>query len=340
MGPTVPETVATPESAAQDEIPDSNHSETAMARSRFAILVLALLMSLSPVAASAHQDRPDRIDLPDGWMPEGITTDGRFLYAGSLADGALLRANPRTGNTRIIEEGRPGRVAVGVDYDRRRDLLWVAGGGTNRIRAHDADTGRRLAVYNFPSGTPRFINDLVVTRRAVYATDSFNQELLVVRLGLGDRLPGPRAATTRALTGDLVYEDGFNLNGIVKSGRWLLAVQSNKGLLFRINPLTGRTRTVNLGGSPLTFGDGLEIDGDILYVVRNQLNEIAVVDLGPRLRRGTVVAHLTDDDFDIPTTVALLGDSLYAVNARFGTAGPQPAEYWITRIDAFDEDDD
>ena len=98
-----------------------------MARSRFVIFALALLMSLSPVAASAHHDRPDRIDLPDGWMPEGITTDGRFLYSGSLADGALLRANPRTGNTRIIEEGRQGRVAVGVDYDRRRDLLWVAG---------------------------------------------------------------------------------------------------------------------------------------------------------------------------------------------------------------------
>jgi sugar lactone lactonase YvrE len=310
-----------------------------MARSRFVIFALALLMSLSPVAASAHHDRPDRIDLPDGWMPEGITTDGRFLFSGSLADGALLRANPRTGNTRIIEEGRQGRVAVGVDYDRRRDVLWVAGGGTNRIRAHDARTGRRLAVYNFPSENARFINDLVVTRRAVYATDSFNQELLVVRLGRGDRLPGPRAATTRALTGDLVYADGFNLNGIVKSGRRLLAVQSNKGLLFRINPFTGRTRTVNLGGgSPLSFGDGLEIDGDILYVVRNQLNEIAVVDLGRRLRRGEVVAHLTDDDFDIPTTVALLGDSLYAVNARFGTAGPQPAEYWITRIDAFDAD--
>jgi sugar lactone lactonase YvrE len=313
-----------------------------MARSRFVIFALALLMSLSPVAASAHHDRPDRIDLPDGWMPEGITTDGRFLYSGSLADGALLRANPRTGNTRIIEEGRQGRVAVGVDYDRRRDVLWVAGGGTNRIRAHDARTGRRLAVYNFPSENPRFINDLVVTRRAVYATDSFNQQLLVVRLGRGDRLPGPRAATTRALTGDLVYVPGpdqFNLNGIVKSGRRLLAVQSNKGLLFRINPFTGRTRTVNLGGgSPLSFGDGLEIDGDILYVVRNQLNEIAVVDLGRRLRRGEVVAHLTDDDFDIPTTVALLGDSLYAVNARFGTAGPQPAEYWITRIDAFDAD--
>ena len=115
-------------------------------------------------------------------------------------------------------------------------------------------------------------------------------------------------------------------------------MQSSKGLLFRINPFTGRTRTVNLGGGSHLVRDGLEIDGDILYVVRNQLNEIAVVDLGRRLRRGEVVAHLTDDDFDIPTTVALLEDSLYAVNARFGTAGPQPAEYWITRIDAFEED--
>ena len=83
-------------------------------------------------------------------------------------------------------------MAVGVDHDRRRDLLWVAGGGTNRIRAHDADTGRRLAVYNFPSETARFINDLVVTRRAVYATDSFNQELPSCRSGsaTGSRTEG------------------------------------------------------------------------------------------------------------------------------------------------------
>ena len=113
-------------------------------------------------------------------------------------------------------------------------------------------------------------------------------------------------------------------------------MQSNTGLLFRINPRTGVTRTVDLDGS-LTNGDGLEIDGDILYVVRNQLNEIAVVDLQRRLRSGDIVDTLTDDDFDVPTTVALLKDSLYAVNARFGVANPESAEYWITRIDAFDD---
>jgi sugar lactone lactonase YvrE len=309
-------------------------------RSRFAILALGLLMSLSPVAASAHQARPDRIDLPDGWQPEGITTDGKFLFSGSLANGAILRANPRTGSTRIIARGREGRMAVGVDYDRSRDLLWVAGGGTKTIRAYDAHSGALLARYDFPSTTDRFINDLVVRRRGVFATDSSNQELLVVRLRLGDRLPGPRAATTRPLTGDLVYQAGFNLNGIVKSGRRLIAVQSNTGLLFRINPFTGRTRMIDLDGFLVTNGDGLEIDGDILYVVRNQNNEIAVVDLNRRLTRGNVVDQITADDFDTPTTVALLRHSLYAVNARFNTPPTADTDYWITRVDAFDEDDD
>ena len=54
-----------------------------MAHSRVLVLALALFLSLSPVAASAHQARPDRIDLPDGWRPEGITTDGHQLFVGA-----------------------------------------------------------------------------------------------------------------------------------------------------------------------------------------------------------------------------------------------------------------
>ena len=44
----------------------------------------------------------------------------------------------------------------------------------------DADTGRLLRTYTFPSDEPRFLNDLVVTRDGVYVTDSFNQELAVI----------------------------------------------------------------------------------------------------------------------------------------------------------------
>ena len=57
------------------------------------------------------------------------------------------------------------------------------------IRVYDADSGDQ-ATYTFPETADWFINDLVVTRRAVYATDSRNRELLVVRLMPNGGLPG------------------------------------------------------------------------------------------------------------------------------------------------------
>jgi hypothetical protein len=292
-------------------------------------------------AGHGHSRLPDTIALPNGWQPEGITTDGRYLYAGSLATGAIWRADPRTGEGATLPDSETGRMAVGVDYDRRRDLLWVAGGATGEIRAQDADTGETLATYVFPSESDRFLNDIVVTRHAVYATDSFNQELAVVPLGSrrhgrhgGCGLPPASVATTLPLGGDLVYQEGFNLNGIVRSGRWLLSVQSNTGILFRIDPRTGETRAVDLGGTVLTFGDGLEPGHGVLYVVRNQENLISVLDLDRRLTRGTEVDQITDDDFDVPATAALLHHSLYAVNARFTTPPAPETEYSIVRVDA------
>ena len=40
--------------------------------------------------------------------------------------------------------------------------------------------------------------------------------------------------------------------------------------------------TVDLGGYPLTNGDGLLVKGRTLYVVRNRLNQVAVVKLNWR----------------------------------------------------------
>jgi sugar lactone lactonase YvrE len=308
-----------------------------MNRPRCAVALLGALaavlsMAVAPPASAGHAHHVDRIDLPDGWQPEGITTDGRALYVGSLADGALWKADPRTGKGRILADGMDGRVAVGVDHDGRRHLVWVAGGGTAEIRAHDARTGRVKATYTFESENERFVNDLVVTRRGVFATDSMNQELLVVPLHKGKRLPAPPAARTLPLTGDLEYAEGFNLNGIVRHHGRLLAVQSNTGLLFRIDPWSGRTRTVDLGGYLLTNGDGLEIRGHRLFVVRNQLNLVAVLHLSWWARSGRLLAERTSDDFDVPTTAALVGRSLWAVNARFNTTPEPDTDYWITRL--------
>jgi hypothetical protein len=112
----------------------------------------------------------------------------------------------------------------------------------------------------------------------------------------------------------------------------LLSVQTNTGKLFRINPRTGVTREVDLGRARLVNGDGLLLVGRILFVVQNRDNKIAVVALSGSLDRGRIVTTITDDDFDVPTTIAFQAGHLYAVNARFGTTDPQPARYDIVRV--------
>ena len=317
-----------------------------------AVLLAATALSGAPAEADhghgGHDNGPDRIDLPNGWQPEGITTDKKHLFGGSLADGAIFEADPRTGMVDILAEGAPGRVAAGIDFDKRRDVLWVAGAGTGEIRAQDADTGEVLATYPVPDGENRFLNDVAVTRKAVYVTDSFSSELVVIPFGdddhHGDRhghghghdmLPPPDAVMLLPLTGDFVLKDGFNLNGIVRSGgHRLISVQTNTGMLFVIDARSGDTEAVDLGGDTVLNGDGLEPGHGRLFVVRNTDNEIDVVHLRHHRTRGEIEDVITSPDFDTPTTAALVRHSLFAVNARFTTPPTPDTEYWITRVDA------
>lgn len=298
-------------------------------RQRLAALSAAIA-ALPLVAASVlAAPFPARIDLPGGWAPEGITAGRGFTaYVGSLADGAIAEVNLRTGAVDPdFVSGVAGKIAVGLDYERGAHRLWVAGGPgpAGEVRAYDASTGTLLETYSFTAG---FINDVVVTRNAVYATDSFIQQVLVIPLG-GGSLPDPAEASTLPITDDFVYEAGFNANGIVEFAGFLIVPQSNTGLLFAIDPHTGRSVEILPEGS-VTFADGLELVGSTLYVVRNQLGEVAKYRiLGGRVAfRGTI----TSDDVDVPTTIAFAGGQLWAVNARFGTPVTPDTEYWITRL--------
>ncbi len=69
--------------------------------------------------------------------------------------------------------------------------------------------------------------------------------------------------------------------------------------------------------------------------MRNQDQLVEVVRLRHRATAGRVVTELTDSDFDVPTTLAEVDGSLYAVNARFNTTPTPGTEYWITRLDAY-----
>jgi sugar lactone lactonase YvrE len=287
-------------------------------------------------AGSRHTSLfPTEIALPDGFQPEGIAIGALpFAFFGSRVDGDLYRANLVTGRGSVFSQGPgAGSPSLGLKVDGR-GRLFVAGGTGGNARVVNAVTGAVLASYTFTTGTT-FVNDVVLTPTAAWFTDSRNPVLYQVPLGRHGRLPGQDAVRTLPLSGAYQHVDGFNANGIARTpdGRALLIVQSATGLLFRVDPATGVTTQVDLGAETLANGDGLLLSGRTLYAVQNQLNRVAVVRLNRSGTAGTVVAHLSDPRFDIPTTVARFGDRLYLPNARFSTPPTPETTYTAVAID-------
>jgi sugar lactone lactonase YvrE len=294
------------------------------------LIVLAAIAALATSAAGAQNAAfPSRIDLPDGFQPEGITVAGNRFFVGSIPTGAIYRGSLRTGQGAVFVPGQAGRAAVGTKFDRGR--LFVAGGPTGNGFVYSAKSGALLQTYAFsPSGS--FVNDVVVTKRAVWFTDSSKPVLYRVALGPSGR-PAP-SFTTVNLSGDFVQGAGFNTNGIdaTPNGKTLVIVQSNTGKLFTVSP-SGVARTIVLaGGESVPNGDGILLDGKTLYVVQNQNNAIAKISLSANLRNGRVLQRISNAGFDVPTTIAELGSRLYAVNARFNTPPTPSTDYWITQV--------
>ena len=164
--------------------------------------------------------------------PEGITTGSRHTaYLGSLADGDIYQLDLRTGEGDVISEG-PGTPSVGLKL--AHDWLFVSGGSAGNARMVDARSGQLLATYTLePAGTPSFINDVIVTDKAAWFTDSLDNAALP---DLAAPRPRPRDGTTEAgthhghhghhslpsqadvekvdLTGAWVQGAGNNANGI------------------------------------------------------------------------------------------------------------------------------
>jgi sugar lactone lactonase YvrE len=319
-------------------MPNRTPGVMSVIRSILRLLVVALLgVAVSaPLAGTAQAHPfPDRISLPNGFQPEGITI-GRHAtaYLGSLANGDIYAVSLRTGERRLISKGLgPDFPSVGLKIDKY-GRLFVAGGAAGTGRVIDVKTGKIIRNYTFTT-EPSFINDVVLTRHFAWFTDSQQPQLYGVPLGRHGQPGGKASVVTLPLTGDWKQVTGFNANGIAQTPNRnaLLVVNSTTGLLYRVNPATGTARQVDLGGTLLTNGDGLLVQGRILYAVQNQDNQVAVIKLNASGTRGRLIDTLTSKNFDVPTTVAALGKSLYLPNARFTTPPTPDTKYWITRID-------
>jgi sugar lactone lactonase YvrE len=287
-------------------------------------LAVAAIALAAPLGASGGW--PERIALPDGFRPEGIAIGKRAtFYVGSIPTGAIYRGSLRTGEGSVFIPGAAGRAAIGVELDHGR--LFVAGGPTGKGFVYSARTGELLAAHTFFTPTAEgqtFVNDVVVARGAAYFTDSRRPFLYRVDLG---------GVTAIPLSGAIVYGTGNNANGIdvTPNGKTLIIVQSNVGKLFTVDPKTGVTREIALN-EPVVNGDGILLDGRTLYVVQNRDNKVAVVRLRHGLGSGTVTRHITDSDFDVPTTIDEHGKRLYAVNARFTTPPTADTDYWLAQF--------
>jgi sugar lactone lactonase YvrE len=288
-------------------------------------LLLALLLAVGATATAGAAAFPDQIDLPNDFAPEGIAIGrGNTFYTGSLSLQGIWRGDLRTGDGALLVQG--GGPFVGMKVDAA-DRLWVAGGPAGNGHVFDATTGDALMTFQLaPTGEATFVNDVAVTADAAWFTDSFRGVIYRVDLGTGQISEVDLTALAPA------EANVFRLNGIdaTPNGTWLIAVNSTEADLYRIDASTEDVVAIDTGEEPVA-GDGILLAGRTLYVVRNQ-DHVAKIRLAPDLSSGAVVDELSGD-FDVPTTIARHGSSLYVVNARFGTTDEPPVPYWVTRID-------
>jgi len=297
-----------------------------------ALLALTASLAFAPALSASAAAPPGTIALAPGSQPEGISNGpAGTVYAGSRADGAIYRISLADGSRTLLVPGFANGAARGLQWDPRTGVLWVAGdvrgsGGrtTSTIIAYDARTGERLRRISVPGR--RFLNDVEVTANGVYVTDSRSAELVVVR---------DRGYALLPLTGEFSLTPGNNANGIreLPDGD-LVITQSSTGKLFKVDPATGVAAEIELTGTPLTSGDGLELRGGVLYVVYGfGTDEVAVVRLRDGFTRGIVEGAVGDPDLDRPTTAVLSAGALYAVNGRFSVPPTATTPYDIVRVD-------
>ncbi len=296
------------------------------------IVGFAALCSLTAPAALAESALPDKIALPNGFAPEGIEiAGGKTFYVGSTQTGAIYSGSLRTGVGRILIPGAAAgaRSATGIEYDHGK--RWVAGAAGGTARVYEVKTHALVREYHLAPTASTFINDVVVTKDAAFFTDS--QRPVISRIAIGhDGAPG--TLTHIALSGDYHHLAGqFNLNGIVATadGKHLIAVSTAGRKLYLINPATGSAKTIATGSYTVVNGDGLMLDGKLLYVVQNQSNLIAIFHLSDDLHKAAYITAINDPDLDVPTTIDRVGNRVYAVNARFGTATPSDQHYDIVK---------
>lgn len=238
------------------------------------------------------------------------------MYTSELFYGGIKAVNVLTGTVQqVVPSFGPltDRAAIGLTYFGH--AIFAAGAGPQvglpaAVHVYDATTG--ADVVSCVVGEGGFFNDLLVVDETLYVTDSTSSSLYVFD-AMAMLKDGICDYHTITLPDVFAVEPGvFGANGIEVYKGGLIIAQAGAGELWYMDLTTLAFTLIYAEGG----GDGLLVDGDILYAC--EANSLAVYKLDKSKKNGVTaepIADLTSELFDSPATVAMYKKMLYIVNA-------------------------
>jgi Cu-Zn family superoxide dismutase len=258
-------------------------------------------------------------------FPESIGTDPRtaVFFTGSAVDGTVFRGTLDAAQAEVfLPAGSNGRTNVtGVKVDEK-SRVWIIDAFNGRVLVYD-EHARLLHTFVLDGPGKPTVNDLVFSHGSAFVTDSARPFLYRLSVAAADTPATTTVKPWLAVDPPVVYATGegplgVNLNGIVASpdGKTLVTVQTNTGILFRVDVEQRTITPVVTGGADLLFGDGLLRIGDDVYVARNAVNEIVTLKFDAHYRSARLKSTMTNVAFTYPTSLAELRGRLLVTNSQ------------------------
>ncbi|SEC33102.1 hypothetical protein SAMN05216489_00459 [Streptomyces sp. 3213] len=323
-------------------------SHTRLPRSRAAAIAVASLLVLggaAPALAAPGTDLhrttgthhreplPTSYTLPgDKTYPEGIARQQGtpFFYVGSTSDGTIYRGDIHQSATKVFLPGGQGeRTSVaGMKTDRAGRLI-VAGGSTGKVFVYDTRT--RTLLHVFDTGrTDTFLNDVALAPNGdAYISDSIHPALWHITAAelRSKQVQQPLDVGVDLTKSPMVYDDGFNGNGLVVTGdgRYVLLADYNDYAFYRVDLHTHQVVPIDLGGAKGVSGDGLLLRGNTLTAVTeldHPDGQISVLKLSRDYTKAELVRTVHGHGMHSPSTAAVDGHDLLIVNFQFQITNP------------------
>ena len=311
---------------------------------------IVLIVLAAPTQSTIAGDKPfpKIVETLAGSFPEGFAIGTGSTAYNSSPLGSIFKVDLRSGQGEVlvpVQNPDPATACVllGMRVDPRTNYLFAAGCFNGNAFVYDADTGALIMEYQLAPPFTGVVNDLTITKDAVYFTDSFRPVLYRLPLSENGGIPlNPGAATEIPLPAEfeldfLGGEACCGGNGIVATpdGKTLIVGHSNLSRLYRVDPATGDVQVIT-EGLPI-FPDGLAIKGRTIYTLHplsflGLPDEIKVIELSADLLSGEIVGTITDPDLDGVASGAVFGSSLYVNKARYNTIPEPDTEYWLTKL--------